>query len=556
MTHTFSTALLAVTTEQSSPLITNLAILVLAGFVGYAVISKVPNTLHTPLMSGTNAIHGIVVLGGLLLLATGDDLGTGTTVILFIALAVRHDQRRRRLRGDRPDARDVQAEAHAEEGRRGGRRLMSLTIPTASILTDPDFKAVLYIVAFGLFIYGLSGLTGPKTAVRGNRIAAVGMAVAVVATLLVDPFHNGVLIALGCIIGTAIGVPAAPPGEDDRDAADGRAVQRRGRRRGRAHRVGRVPRRRPASRTPRPTSRSSASSRRSSAPSRSGARTSRSPSSRSSSTASRGRSASCSSRRSSCCSASPSRARVAIVAEPAVRGADHRPARRRGDLRPAPRAADRRRRHAGRHLAAQRLHRPGGGCGRRGARQPALIVAGMIVGASGTILTQQMAVAMNRTITSVIAGGFGGEVAAAVGSGDGEQGTVRSTSAADVADPDGLRPPGRRRAGLRHGGLAGPARGPRDGEAPRGQGRRGEVRDPPGRGPHARAHERPARRGRRALRPAQGDGRHQRRVQPHGRLAGHRRQRRHEPRRARRSPTRRSTACRSSTSTSRSRSSC
>ena len=37
-----------------------------AGFVGFAVISKVPNTLHTPLMSGTNAIHGIVVLGALL----------------------------------------------------------------------------------------------------------------------------------------------------------------------------------------------------------------------------------------------------------------------------------------------------------------------------------------------------------------------------------------------------------------------------------------------------------------------------------------------------------
>ncbi len=38
--------------------ITEIAILVLAGFVGFAVISKVPNTLHTPLMSGTNAIHG------------------------------------------------------------------------------------------------------------------------------------------------------------------------------------------------------------------------------------------------------------------------------------------------------------------------------------------------------------------------------------------------------------------------------------------------------------------------------------------------------------------
>jgi len=52
----------------ASVLTTNLAILVLAGFVGFVVISKVPNTLHTPLMSGTNAIHGIVLLGGLLLL--------------------------------------------------------------------------------------------------------------------------------------------------------------------------------------------------------------------------------------------------------------------------------------------------------------------------------------------------------------------------------------------------------------------------------------------------------------------------------------------------------
>ena len=49
-------------------LVIDLAVLVLAGFVGYTVISKVPNTLHTPLMSGTNAIHGIVVLGGLLLM--------------------------------------------------------------------------------------------------------------------------------------------------------------------------------------------------------------------------------------------------------------------------------------------------------------------------------------------------------------------------------------------------------------------------------------------------------------------------------------------------------
>ena len=49
-------------------LVTEIAILVLAGFVGFAVISKIPNTLHTPLMSGTNAIHGIVVVGAMVVL--------------------------------------------------------------------------------------------------------------------------------------------------------------------------------------------------------------------------------------------------------------------------------------------------------------------------------------------------------------------------------------------------------------------------------------------------------------------------------------------------------
>jgi H+-translocating NAD(P) transhydrogenase subunit alpha len=67
-------------------LVTNLAILVLAGFVGYAVISKVPNTLHTPLMSGTNAIHGIVVLGGILLLVEGFADGALNKLLLVIAV--------------------------------------------------------------------------------------------------------------------------------------------------------------------------------------------------------------------------------------------------------------------------------------------------------------------------------------------------------------------------------------------------------------------------------------------------------------------------------------
>jgi NAD(P) transhydrogenase subunit beta len=68
---------------------------------------------------------------------------------------------------------------------------------------------VLYIVAFGMFIYGLMGLTGPKSAVRGNQIAAVGMGIALVATLLVPGMSNWVLIVIGIVIGTLLGVPSA-----------------------------------------------------------------------------------------------------------------------------------------------------------------------------------------------------------------------------------------------------------------------------------------------------------------------------------------------------------
>jgi NAD(P) transhydrogenase subunit beta len=80
---------------------------------------------------------------------------------------------------------------------------------TASFLQDPDFIRALYIAAFGLFIYGLHELNHPRTARRGNRIAAVGMAVAVVATLLIEEVGNYALIVVGVAIGTAVGVPAA-----------------------------------------------------------------------------------------------------------------------------------------------------------------------------------------------------------------------------------------------------------------------------------------------------------------------------------------------------------
>jgi proton-translocating NAD(P)+ transhydrogenase subunit beta len=80
---------------------------------------------------------------------------------------------------------------------------------TASFLQDTDFIRSLYIVAFVLFIVGLHLLNHPRTARRGNRVAAVGMGVAVTATLLIESVGDYGLIALGVVIGTAVGVPAA-----------------------------------------------------------------------------------------------------------------------------------------------------------------------------------------------------------------------------------------------------------------------------------------------------------------------------------------------------------
>jgi NAD(P) transhydrogenase subunit alpha len=69
-------------------LVVELTILALAVFLGIEVISKVPTLLHTPLMSGTNAIHGIVIVGAMLIAGTADpDLLTGWVGFIAMILA-------------------------------------------------------------------------------------------------------------------------------------------------------------------------------------------------------------------------------------------------------------------------------------------------------------------------------------------------------------------------------------------------------------------------------------------------------------------------------------
>jgi NAD(P) transhydrogenase subunit beta len=76
-------------------------------------------------------------------------------------------------------------------------------------MSRKDLIDLLYIFAFSLFIVGLHMLRGPRTAVRGNQIAAAGMAIALVATLLNRFIGDWILIVVGVAIGTAVGVPAA-----------------------------------------------------------------------------------------------------------------------------------------------------------------------------------------------------------------------------------------------------------------------------------------------------------------------------------------------------------
>jgi NAD(P) transhydrogenase subunit alpha len=68
-------------------LVGELTVLVLAVFLGFEVISKVPTMLHTPLMSGTNFIHGIVIVGAIIVLGYADDGFTKTIGFVAMVLA-------------------------------------------------------------------------------------------------------------------------------------------------------------------------------------------------------------------------------------------------------------------------------------------------------------------------------------------------------------------------------------------------------------------------------------------------------------------------------------
>jgi H+-translocating NAD(P) transhydrogenase subunit alpha len=81
-------ALAALSSQIAMDLIIALTVFVLALFVGFEIITKVPPTLHTPLMSGSNAISGITIVGAILAVRTGSGWLAGTFGFIAIVLAM------------------------------------------------------------------------------------------------------------------------------------------------------------------------------------------------------------------------------------------------------------------------------------------------------------------------------------------------------------------------------------------------------------------------------------------------------------------------------------
>jgi H+-translocating NAD(P) transhydrogenase subunit beta len=133
-------------------LLLSLYIFVLAIFVGFEVITKVPQMLHTPLMSGSNAISGITLVGAVVVAGR---VSRRSARARRVRRRVRHDQRRRRLHGHRPHAPDVPAQA-------GGREMNEVQRRCSGSL--PLLIEIAYLVAAVLFIVGLKRLSSPKTA--------------------------------------------------------------------------------------------------------------------------------------------------------------------------------------------------------------------------------------------------------------------------------------------------------------------------------------------------------------------------------------------------------
>jgi len=194
-----------------------LYIFILAGFLGYHVITRVPPLLHTPLMSATNAISGISLIGSLVV--AGANYSRLSTVLGFIAVTCSSTN----VVGgflitDRMLKMFKRREEVGIQHRRFNPKLL-LALPVLVVVflglmhwfrrsgTDTSVTALRYsyILSAVLFILGLKGLSSPKYARRGMFLAAFGMLLAIAGTLFHSEIVNYRWITIGLAIGSIVG---------------------------------------------------------------------------------------------------------------------------------------------------------------------------------------------------------------------------------------------------------------------------------------------------------------------------------------------------------------
>ncbi len=203
-------------TDPAVQLEIGLYIFILAGFLGYHVISRVPPLLHTPLMSATNAMSGISLVGSLVVAGATSDI-TPSTILGFIAVVCsstnvvggflitdRMLKMFKKEQDARTQRRRVQLNAFV---------LLGLVIFVGGSLAlmywFEGFRrqalSFFYILSAVLFILGLKGLSSPKYARLGMFLAEFGMGLAVVGTLFHPEIRAYNWIIIGLVIGTIIG---------------------------------------------------------------------------------------------------------------------------------------------------------------------------------------------------------------------------------------------------------------------------------------------------------------------------------------------------------------
>lgn len=210
---------------MSSELEIGLYIFMLAGFLGYHIITRVPPLLHTPLMSATNAIAGISLVGSLVV--AGANYGPFSTLLGFVAVVCSSTNVVGGFLITDRMLKMFKTSADANAAQKSSSRNVIIVIAIVVIAglailiwgmsQGQNFGTLMhekfsdhalkysYIISAAMFILGLKGLSSPKHARKGMFAAEAGMLLAVVGTL----FHHEIVtyqwIIIGFVLGAAIG---------------------------------------------------------------------------------------------------------------------------------------------------------------------------------------------------------------------------------------------------------------------------------------------------------------------------------------------------------------